>query len=81
MAKTKYPKIATKAKVKSISTVFEGVKVKFDNLLFSDDQYEQVHQWLVDGDQLMITIEQIQAKMDKSTGNTDEIPFEEDNKL
>ena len=76
--KKTFPKIATKTKVKTISTVLEGVKVKFDNPMFSDGQYEQLHQWLVDKDELLITIEQIQAKMDKSTGNTDEIPFEED---
>ncbi len=79
MAKGKFPKIANKAKIKSISTDSKGVKVKFDNLMFSDGQYEQVHQWLVDEDELLVTIEQVQAKMEgKDSAKSPEIPFEED---
>jgi len=82
MAKKTFPKIANKTKVKSISTEIKGVQVKFDNLLFSDGQYDQLHQWLVDKDVLMVTIEQTQAKMEDNSAEgknkTDEIPFEED---
>ena len=81
MPKEKYPKIATKARVKSISTEFKGVKVKFDSLMFSDGQYGQLHQWLVDKDELMVTIEQNQAKMNMGDKTkSPEIPFEEDPK-
>ena len=57
----------------------KGLKIKFDTLLFSHGQYEQISQWHGDKNELLITVEQFQAKLDdKKKTDTKEIPFEED---
>jgi len=81
MAKKQYPKIATKTKVKNYKKIKGGIEVK-PKLTFSPDQHEQIDEWIENGDELLVTIEQYQSKMDSSLANkkkeTDEIPFEED---
>jgi len=59
----KYPKLAAKAKVKSITKEKNHLRVRFDDLTFSPGQFGQLSAWQDDEDVLLITLEQFQQKM------------------
>jgi len=81
--KKTFPKIATKTKIQNYKKIKGGIEVK-PKLTFSPGQHVQIDEWIENGDELLVTIEQYQSKMDSSLANkkkgTDEIPFEEDSK-
>ena len=84
MAKEKFPKVAAKAKIKTITKEKDFIKVKFDKLSFSPGQYKQLSTWQDDEDELLVTIEQFQAKMNSGTMQksveAEELNFEKDKK-
>jgi len=60
--KEKFPKIAAKAKIRSITREKDLVKVKFKDLTFAPGQQEQMAEWMDEEDELIVTIEQYQGK-------------------
>lgn len=72
-----FPKIATKTELSDYKKVKGGIIVK-PKLEFSPDQHEQIDEWIENGDELMVTIEQVQSRMNDEKPGAGEIPFEED---
>ena len=61
--KGEFPKVAAKAKIKSITREINIIKVKFKDLTFSPGQEEQLAEWMDNEDELIVTLEQFQSRL------------------
>jgi hypothetical protein len=58
-----FPKVAAKAKIRSITREIELVKVKFKDLTFTTGQEKQLAEWMDNEDELLVTVTLYQARL------------------
>ena len=56
-----FPKIAAETTIESCTKKQGGVAVKFGELNFSGNQFEQISDWIDDGAVILVTLEQRQG--------------------
>jgi hypothetical protein len=61
--KTAFPKVAAKAKIRSITREIDLVKVKFKDLTFTTGQEKQLAEWMDNEDELLVTVTLYQARL------------------
>ena len=61
--KETFPKVAAETKIKGVELTTKGTKVKFDGLLFSEGQRQQLEQMLLNTDEVRVTIQTVQGRL------------------